>query len=347
MNLADRFRRLVLRITRWQYWPWPVLYLPILLQYFWHSLRFYGFGFPTLINRPFMQHGGILEESKLAMYQKTPRGWSPRTLALRSLKSEAELSAFMQYHRLTFPVIVKPDRGMRGIGVQMHRNTDSLLDHLSRIDGANAHLIQPYMDYPNEIGVFMIKSDAGWQITSLMERKLPAVTGDGYSTLEELVRRDDQLFLQLPKLHENTGINLAYKPVKGEEVILGHIGNHRLGTRFINRHDWLSPELLMAMGRICDLLKGFEYGRLDIRYRHWEQLLELRDFSVIEVNGANSEPAHIYDEGFDLIEAWQILLRHHRIIFHKARKAKRKGEKAPGLRESVELFRQYLQTMRQ
>lgn len=343
MNAWDRFKRWRIIMFNWQHWPWPLVYTPLLIQYFYHALRFPGIGFPTLINRPFMELGGILEESKLAIAQKIPKGWTPKTIMLPPFTNMESLEAFLNYHQLRLPLMVKPDRGMRGKGVQLHRSMESLLRHCQVLEPNQPHIVQSYVDLPSEIGVFMIRAEDGWHITSLIERQLPAVKGNGESSVEDLIRSDNQLFLHLERWCHNT--DLAYVPKPGEVVELGQIGNHRLGTRFVDRGEWISPELEMAMKRICDLMKGFEYGRLDIRYRHWESFLDLKHFSIIEVNGANSEPGHIYDAGVTLLQAWQILLKHHRLIYQKAKNARLKGYKAPAFWQAMSLFRGYLRTM--
>lgn len=346
MSLRDRLRRWQILMFNWQHWPWPVVYTPLLLQYFFHILKFPGAGFPTLINRPFMALGGILEESKISTAQKIPKGWVPKTLLIPAFQDVKSLETFLEYHQLRFPLIVKPDRGMRGKGVRLHRNIQSLLSHCQALGTSQPHLVQSYVDLPSEIGIFMILAEDGWHITSLIERQLPAVTGNGRASVEDLIRTDDQLFLHLERWRNNTELDLTYIPEVGEIVVLGQIGNHRLGTKFVDRREWITPRLEMAMKRICDLMKGFEYGRLDIRYRHWESFLELKDFSIIEVNGANSEPGHIYSEGFSLFEAWKVLFRHHSIIYEKARFARNTGYKAPNFWQCLALFRDYLRTMK-
>lgn len=346
MKVHDRLRRWRILTFNWQYWPWPVVYTPLLLQYLYHAIRFPGFGFPALINRPFMEFGGILEESKMGIYGKIPRGWAPPSYVLPVVASADELQSFLSLHQLDFPLMVKPDRGMRGKGVKFHRNLASIFQHSQEVRDGQPHIVQPYMDLPNEIGVFMIRLGDQWKISSLIQRQLPAVIGDGVSSLEELIRKDDHLFLQLERLR-NAGFNdLEVIPAKDEMIQLSVIGNHRLGTHFLDRKDLISPDLTMALGRICDLLPGFEYGRLDIRYRHWESLLQLRDFSIIEVNGANSEPGHIYQPGTTLITAWKSLLWHHGIIFKKAMNARKAGNTNLSFMRSLNLFREYLETMR-
>ncbi|MCK5638447.1 MAG: hypothetical protein KAH67_07025, partial [Flavobacteriaceae bacterium] len=46
---------------------------------------------------------------------------------------------------------------------------------------------------------------------------------------------------------------------------------------------------------VCKQIKGWYYGRLDIKYKDYESLLKAEDFKILEVNGIISEPTHIYD----------------------------------------------------
>jgi hypothetical protein len=40
---------------------------------------------------------------------------------------------------------------------------------------------------------------------------------------------------------------------------------------------------------------GFYFGRLDVMYNTVEELEQGINFSIVELNGAASEPTHIYD----------------------------------------------------
>jgi hypothetical protein len=48
----------------------------------------------------------------------------------------------------------------------------------------------------------------------------------------------------------------------------------------------------------------FYYGRLDIMFTSWEDLAQGLNFSIVEVNGAGSEPTHIYDPKHSIFFAW-------------------------------------------
>ena len=57
----------------------------------------------------------------------------------------------------------------------------------------------------------------------------------------------------------------------------------------------LTEKLEKTFDKILSHINGFYYGRLDIRYEKFEDLENGLNFSIIELNGAMSEPTHIYD----------------------------------------------------
>ena len=68
------------------------------------------------------------------------------------------------------------------------------------------------------------------------------------------------------------------------------------------------------MDHICRQVPGFYYGRLDIRYQSWEDLKQGENFSIIELNGAGSEPTHMYDPRHSIFFAWKEIIRHLNIL---------------------------------
>ena len=66
--------------------------------------------------------------------------------------------------------------------------------------------------------------------------------------------------------------------------------------------------------RLVKHMEGFYIGRFDVRTASLENLLK-GEFRVIEVNGANSEPAHIYDPKHTIWFAWKELFNHWTRLF--------------------------------
>ncbi len=52
-----------------------------------------------------------------------------------------------------------------------------------------------------------------------------------------------------------------------------------------------------------------------MKYKDWESLLTGKDFTLMEINGVNAEPAHIYDPSFSLLKAYRDIFSHMKIIY--------------------------------
>jgi hypothetical protein len=90
-------------------------------------------------------------------------------------------------------------------------------------------------------------------------------------------------------------------------------GNHARGAKFIDGSSWIDEELEATFDKVCKEIKGFYFGRLDIRYPSWNELKN-GIFSIIELNGAGSEPTHIYDPKHSILHAWKEIARHLNIL---------------------------------
>lgn len=104
-------------------------------------------------------------------------------------------------------------------------------------------------------------------------------------------------------------------PAAGEVKELVPYGNHARCAKFIDNTDMIDDSLTKTMDAVCKQIDGFHYGRLDVRFNSWEELKRGQQFSIIELNGAGSEPTHIYDPKHSLFFAWKEIIRHWIILW--------------------------------
>ena len=93
---------------------------------------------------------------------------------------------------------------------------------------------------------------------------------------------------------------------------------------FLDESQRADEELRRQIDQLCQKVPGFYYGRLDIRFESWEALREGKNFSVIELNGAGSEPTHMYDPRHSLFFAWKEIVRHWIILWRISRQNKKR-----------------------
>ncbi|MEM1337319.1 MAG: D-alanine--D-alanine ligase [Bacteroidota bacterium] len=297
------------RVTHWEYWPFELIYYPMFPVWLYFSIRARSFFFFNAAN-PSMTNGGMTMESKMEIYQKIPKKFIPKTLLSPKAGCIEEVLKQMTMAEIAFPCIVKPDIGMKALGVEKIDAEEALYAYQQKND--QDFLVQEMIPFPKEIGVFFVRipgEDKG-RITGMVSKEFLSVIGDGKSTLWELITKDPRSHLQHRALKKKFGHQLEMILGAGEEFILVPFGSHTRGAKFIDVTDQITPELEEVINEICTQIEGFYYGRLDILYRSFDALSQGKDFSVIEVNGAGSEATHIYDPRHSLFFAWKEITRH-------------------------------------
>jgi len=298
------------KIRHWEYWPVYLVYLPTFFLWCWYALKFRSFSFYRHSN-PAIKNGGLYGDSKYEIYKLLPSGIYPYTLLIKK-EASYNFDLLLKEHSLRFPVIVKPDIGCRGVGVKKACNNTELLAYQKEIK-AN-FLIQELIDYPNELGLFYwrLPNQKHGKISGITLKKFLTVEGNGLNTLEELLRKNPRYELQLTKL--KTQINLNEILPSGKQKCLVPFGNHNRGTEFNDGKMCITTKLEQTFDALLRKVPGFYFGRLDIRYTTLEDLELGRNFSIIEVNGAKSEPTHIYDPSYSFTYGQREIFKHQNIF---------------------------------
>ena len=295
---------------------WAV-YPPVALWIVWLAIRHRGITIFTAVN-PAMPSGGVVGESKFGILRGLGESaWIARSgFIAGALAPQARLAAadaFMAAHGLSLPIVLKPDQGERGRGVQVARCRSELEAHLEAtcVDT----VIQEYVPGV-EFGVFYVRrpSDPRGAIMSITEKRLPVVVADGRRTIEQLIL-DDPRAVCMARFHlAQQAAQLAFVPPEGTQVRLGDCGSHCRGAEFIDGRAYGSAALDAAFETVSRRYKGFYFGRFDVRASSTDAFSR-GEFTVIELNGVTSEPTHIYDPAVSLFEAYAALFRQWSLAF--------------------------------
>ncbi|HMH23651.1 MAG TPA: hypothetical protein VK563_17815, partial [Puia sp.] len=339
---ADFLKRFFIRLAAWEYWPFAVLYAPVLLYWGWLSWKARSWFFFSTAN-PSITNAGFLMESKQQIYSLMPEGSYPKTVYCPRGHPVVTIRRALAERGLAFPLIAKPDIGQRGMKVSLLRNECELYLYSARskVD----FLLQEYIAYPYEAGIFYYRhpGEPKGRISGIVGKEMLAVVGDGRSTIEALLQKNDRYVLQLPALRACYGDFLRQIPAAGKEHLLVPYGNHSRGAKFLDWSDRITPALEERIDALCRQVPGFYFGRLDIKFAGWEGLCEGRDFSVIELNGAGSEPTHIYDPHHSIFFAWKEIIRHYRLLFEISRaNAAREGLAPMSTVEGLKMLRDHV-----
>lgn len=258
-------------------------------------------------------------ESKKEIYDLIPKEYYPATIFFRAGSPVEEILSRVKQNGFSFPLIGKPDIGMKGRSVKKLEHRDDLADYAlnSKVD----FLIQEFVPLKKEAGIFYYRypNEQKGRLSGIVSKEFLKVTGNGVATIEQLLMRDKRYILQLPVLKKTYGKKLAGILKKDEELLLVPYGNHVRGAKFVDASHLIDDQLTDTIDSICKKVNGFYFGRLDIRYNTWEELKEGKNFSVIELNGAGSEPTHIYDPRHSIFFAWKEIIRHWKILWRISR----------------------------
>ncbi len=315
MNAVPTLKRLHIwlqRLVRWEFWPWQIVYVPVAVLWFFLAIRARGWVFFSAAN-PCMRFGGLVAYSKTDVTKLVPDEYLPKTVFVEVSDSSSEIIAKVKNMEMQFPLIIKPDMGERGKGVKILRTEDELTQS---VDTAKERmLLQVYEDLPMELGVMYSRhpNEQKGRITSIVLKDFPSVTGDGKSTLLELILANQRTRFSY-KIHvKRFAGRLNDVLAVGEKLRIVNIGNHMLGTTFLNGNHLISADLETVFDNLSKRIPGFHIGRFDLRTASIDALKQGR-FKVIEVNGVNSEPCHIFHPGRSIFLAWRDLFKHWKRI---------------------------------
>ncbi len=304
------------RLSQWEHWPTLAYYLPLLPFFMWRSLRA-GHPVHYLTTNPGLLFSGNGTESKYHTLSLVPEAYIPKSLLIPAKRDNLTELSRIKDRGIEFPLIAKPDIGFRGYLVRKLENEGQLLKYLEHLH--EDVIVQEFIPYMNEFGVFYhrMPGEAKGKITSLTIKRFLRVTGDGKSSLKDLILADERAFLYQDLFRIVHKERMGQVPAEGEQVTLSVIGNHSKGTQFLNGNHLISEQLTELMDSICNRMEGWYYGRLDIKYESLELLLQGASFKILEVNGIISEPTHIYDaghQGASFINALRSINRHWEIM---------------------------------
>ncbi len=298
-----------------------LFYSPIFPFWIYWSLRSGSPIYLCLVN-PTIKWGGLFNYSKSELLQKLPQKFRP----IEKVILPNDLSDLCQFP--SFPFVVKPDQGERGKGVELIHN-EIEWNHYIR-NKNHMLVVQEYIDKPKEFGLFIIKNpkNDSLELLSITGKKFLRFKGDGKTSLRDFIEKDLRANTRKAYLYLKHHDRLDEILPKEKEILLEEIGNHNRGTEFYDASHLKSQLLLEQLNRIITSLKDFNYGRLDVKTNS-EDDLQNGNFVVLEINGANSEPTHIYDPNYTLLKAYKEVIRHFNWQYKIAKHNKRKGYSYP------------------
>jgi membrane protein DedA with SNARE-associated domain len=319
------------RIGSAEHIPNSILYIPVGLYYLYLGVRYRSFTLPSASN-PNIETGGFMGESKgtvMNMVSDENRQWIADFVTFHrdGVPGEKDLGnalTLMESRNLGFPVVAKPDIGWNGYGVRLIEDKNHLSQYISTFPDNENIILQKPVPHDGEAGVFYVRipGEAKGRIKSITLRYFPFVTGDGKSTLRELIQNDSRTKYRagfyLGGRSEHVGFDnsdLDLVPQAGELIRLSFIGSLRVGGLYRDATSMITPELNERFDRIAQSMPEFYFGRFDIRFESIEKLSRGEGFSIIEINGAGAEAIQAWDPNVPLSKLYREFFRSYKLLF--------------------------------
>ncbi|ANM32222.1 hypothetical protein ABI59_12020 [Acidobacteria bacterium Mor1] len=337
------------RKIHWEFWPPWIVYPPVVLYLVWQAIRLRGPLLFTAAN-PAIDASGFIDESKQEILQGLAGAGefvARHRLLPRSHGVEQRVEScrrFIDEAGLDYPVVLKPDAGQRGSGVQVVRDEAALRSYLVAADYDT--IVQEYAP-GEEFGVFYYRypHEERGRIFSITEKRMPVVVGDGERTVERLIL-DDPRAVSMASIYLAQQTDQERVPAAGEEIQLVELGTHCRGAIFLDGGRLATAALAETIDRISRGYEGFFFGRYDLRTPDPEDLARGRNFKIVELNGVTSEATHIYDPAFSLFAAYRVLFKQWRVACEIGAANRKRGVAPVGFGGLIRRLRDYRQSSR-
>ena len=302
------------KLTNWESWHYHIKYIPIAPVWLWYCIKARSFWFFTASN-PTITFGGFEGEGKQEIYNQLPTDSYPSSLYVDKILSFEKIKEEISKKNFSFPLVGKPDVGLMGY---LFRKLDSeeQLKKYHEFMPVN-YIIQKWIDYPIELSIFycrMPQSIKG-KITGMLMKKPPEVTGDGVSTLSELVAANEILKLNYETISLRHQKRMQMVLPLGKRFVISDASNRSQGGFLINLDHEIDEKLLNVFDNISLHSKSFFYGRFDVKCESLQALKNGEGFSILEYNGAGAGVQHVYGNNLSLFEACTTIVHHWKMLY--------------------------------
>ena len=316
-------------LSKWfhfEFWPFWIFYFPVYGYGLYLAIKARSFSYFTAAN-PGMKYGGAFGMDKMEILDLLDAKYIPKGFLSEKGSSAPSIVEQMQKMNFSFPIVCKPNVGERGIGVE---KIDSEKDLESFLNSQNQDiLVQEFIDFPIELGIFYHRFPITLKdgITSIVRKEFLSITGNGKAKFGDLVRENIRAKGRISYLRKKYKSKWKQVIPSGISYKLEPIGNHNRGTKFLDGNHLINDQLVAVFRNISKPLKGYDYGRFDIKVNSLADLQEGKNIKIIELNGTNSEPAHIYDPDYPIFKAYKEITKHMKLIYEISKENRKLGVK--------------------
>ncbi len=327
----------IIKWTNYEYWPWWFFYIPLMPYWVWLAIKTKSLAYFTATNTN-IELGGFFGESKIDILKQIAPEYKPKTFFVPKETRFEAVEESMNLSQIQFPIVAKPNVGERGFEVEKILNQSQLENYHHR--AAHEYIVQEFVEFPLELGVLFCRmpDEPLGKITSVTIKEFLSVKGDGKSSILQLMEQNTRARFQIEAVSKRFGEGINQILEAGKEMLLEPIGNHCRGTRFVDGNHLINPKLDKVFNRIALPMEGFYYGRFDMKVKSLDDLYSGENIRIMELNGASSEPGHIYDARNGIVKAYRDLAFHWNLLAKISILNQKRGIKPVSFRTIVRTF---------
>ncbi len=330
------------RLFFYEHWNFKLFFIPPFIYGIYLALKSKSMVYFSNVN-PQMKFGGAFDTSKYSYLKLFPKSIIPKTVIVYKGTSIEKIKNSIEEAGIPFPLIVKPDNGTRSTEVEKVNDLNQLNKYILDSKFTDI-LIQDFIDFDIEIGVlyYRIPDSKTEKITSLIEKNKIEVRGDGKNTLKQLIQKNIRLVNRINIYKKRFSKRWNEVIPLNEKIHIEAITNHNRGCKFIDRSDLISEKLLEIVSKWASKMPEFYYGRFDVKIKSWDDLFLNKNYKILEVNGVNSEPTHIYDKKHSLLKAYRDTFYHMKLVYKIGEMNKKRGFKRCSTKVFLKALREAL-----
>ena len=314
------------------YWVSKLFYIRSWIHWLLSSLRFHSITFFSAVN-PALHLGGMLDDRKSDIYDMLPDRYLPKTIVLDA--NDKYALEKLSESGIQYPLITKPNVGYKGYMVRRVENEAELLRVLKKFDNKEI-LIQEFLKHDREFSLlfYRLPLTNAYGVSSLVEKKLPYLEGDGKSTLRELIEKEGSAFLDKNYILSKRKEDLSSIIPNGIKETIDHVGNYARGAKFYSLNHCIDNEIIESGKRFFNHLDGINFGRIDLKANSLEDIKN-NNFKILEVNGAKAEPLHMYEPTMSWLRIWHTISEHWSILNKIAREQLSSAYNLPSAKDGI------------
>ncbi|MCZ4696307.1 ATP-grasp domain-containing protein [Ancylomarina euxinus] len=308
------YPQFIIKWINFEFWPAWLFYAPMFLYGFVLAIKSKSFSYFTAAN-PEMAFGGAYGTDKTKLLNLLSSKYHTKDFFVTKEKSKEDIIKLMAEREIEFPIVAKPNVGERGRGVEKIDNEKELENYLNIIK--EDLIIQEFVSHPIELGVFYHRFPNSIQdgISSVVMKEFLSITGNGRDSFGKLLSKKFRAKSRLKYFRKRYPNKWNIIIPEGITFKVEPIGNHSRGTKFLDGTHLINTKLVEVFREISKPLNGFYYGRFDIKVNSIRDLYEGKNIKILEINGTNSEPAHIYDPDYSLLKAYREVIKHMNLVY--------------------------------